>query len=158
VAWRRLLSPDSRHDRQGSPGCNILREVGLPDIAPERLTIYLPHPESRLCTDLAHGSAIVGLPLASGRVRIYYEGNVIGAESLKRFCDKAVQAASRLLYHYPDGYPTRAREDVDAREVEEIGAIESETKRIHIAAGSSEMSWWIETADLIDLGVVEQTG
>jgi len=130
----------------------------LPDIAPERLTIYLPHPESRLCTDLAHGSAIVGLPLASGRVRIYYEGNVIGAENLKRFRDKAGQAASRLLYHYPDGYPTRAREDVDAREVEEIGAIESETKRIHIAAGSSEMSWWIETADLIDLGVVEQTG
>ena len=132
--------------------------VGLPDVAPERLTLYVPHPESRLCTDLAHGSAIVGLPLATGRVRIYYEGNVIGAENLRRFRDRVVQAASRLLYHYPDGYPTRAREDVDAREVVEIGSIEADTNRIHFAAGSAEMSWWIEPADLIDLGLIEETG
>ena len=132
--------------------------MGLPDIAPERLTLYLPHPESRLCRDLAHGSAIVGLRLASGRVRIYYEGNVIGAENLKRFRDKATQAATRMLYHYPDGYPTRAREDVDAREVEEIGSIEAGTNRIQIAAGPDEMSWWIEPADLIDLGLIEHTG
>jgi hypothetical protein len=126
----------------------------LPDIAPERLTLYLPHPESRLCTDLAHGSAIVGLPLASGRVRIYYEGNVIGAENLKRFRDKAIQAATRMLYHYPGGYPTRAREDVDAREVEEIGSIEAGTNRIQIAVRPADMSWWIEPADLIDLGLI----
>lgn len=107
----------------------------MPDIAPERLTVYLPHPESRLCTDLAHGSAIVGLPLASGRVRIYYEGNVIGAENLKRFRDRAAQAAGRMIYHYPAGYPTRAREDVDAREVVEIGSIDVDTHRIHIRAG-----------------------
>ena len=132
--------------------------VGLPEIAPERLTLYLPHPESRLCADLAHGSAIVGLPLASGHVRIYYEGNVIGAENLKRFRDKAIQAATRMLYHYPDGYPTRAREDVDAREVDEIGSIEAGTNRIHIAAGPAELSWWLEPADLIDLGLIEQTG
>jgi len=100
----------------------MLRTVELPDITPERLTLYLPHPESKLCTELAQGSAIVGLPLASGRVRIYYEGNVIGAENLKRFRDRAVQAASRMLYHYPDGYPTRARNDVDAREVVEVGS------------------------------------
>lgn len=145
-------------DRQGRPGCNILRTVGLPDIGPERLNLYLPHPESRLCTDLAHGSAIVGLPLASGRVRIYYEGNVIGAENLKRFRERAAQAASRMLYHYPDGYPTRAREDVDARELEEIGFIEADNNRLHIAAAAAEMSWWIEPADLIDLGVIEQSG
>jgi len=132
--------------------------VGLPEIAPEHLTLYLPHPESRLCIDLAHGSAIVGLPLTSGRVRIYYEGNVIGAENLKRFRDRAVQAAGRMLYHYPHGYPTRAREDVNPRELEEIGSIEAGTSRIHIAAGPAELSWWIEPADLIDLGLIEQTG
>ena len=132
--------------------------MGLPDIGPERLTLYLPHPESRLCTDLAHGSAIVGLPLASGRVRIYYEGNVICAENLKRFRDRAVQAASRMLYHYPDGYPTRARDDVDERELVEIGSIEVDTYRIHIAARAAEMIWWIEPADLIDLGLIEQAG
>ncbi len=126
-------------------------------MAPERLTLYLPYPESRLCTDLARGSAIVGLPLASGHIRIYYEGNVIGAENLKRFRDKAIQAAARLLYHYPDGYPTRARENVDAREVEEIGSIEAGTNRIQIAAGPAELSWWLEPVDLIDLGLIEQT-
>ena len=125
---------------------------------PLRLSLYVPHPESRLCSTLARGSAIVGLPLANGEVRIYYEGNVIGAENLRRFRDRAVQAASRLLYHYPDGYPTRAREDVDAREVVEIGSIEADTNRIHFAAGSAEMSWWIEPADLIDLGLIEETG
>ncbi len=132
--------------------------MGLPDIAPERLTVYLPHPESRLCTDLAHGSAIVGLPLASGRVRIYYEGNVIGAENLKRFRDRAAQAAGRMIYHYPAGYPTRAREDVDAREVVEIGSIDVDTHRIHIRAGSAELGWWIAPADLVDLGLIEHTG
>ena len=130
----------------------------LPDLAPVRLTLYLPHPESRLCTDLAHGSAIVGLPLASGRVRIYYEGNVIGAENLKRFRDKAVQAASRMLYNYPSGYPTRAREDVDAREVVEIGSIDADTHRIEIPAESAELSWWIDPADLIDLGLIQRAG
>jgi len=131
--------------------------VELP-LAPGRLTLYLPHPESRLCTDLAKGSAIVGLPLASGRVRIYYEGNVIGAENLKRFRDRAVQAAGRMLYHYPAGYPTRAREDVDAREVVEIGSIDADTHRIDIPAGSAELSWGIDPADLIDLGLIQQAG
>lgn len=141
----------------GLPRCNILKTVELPDMAPERLTLYLPHPESRLCKDLARGSAIVGLPLTSGHVRIYYEGNVIGAENLRRFRDKATQAAARMLYHYPDGYPTRARENVDAREVEEIGSIEAGTNRIHISAGPAELSWWLEPVDLIDLGLIEQT-
>ena len=89
----------------------------MPVAVPVRLTLYVPHPESRLCRDLAHGSAIVGLPLGSGAVRIYYEGNVIGAVNLDRYRQKAAQAASRMLHNYPVGYPTRAREDVDPREV-----------------------------------------
>jgi hypothetical protein len=122
------------------------------------LTLYLPHPESRLCTDLARGSAIVGLPVANDRVRIYYEGNVIGSENLKRFRDRAIHAAGRMLYHYPAGYPTLAREDVDSREVVEIGSIETETNRIDIPATSSDLSWWIDLADLIDLGLIELAG
>jgi hypothetical protein len=49
--------------------------------APAVLSLYVPHPESRLSTELAHGSAIVGLVMATGKIRIYYEGNVIGAEN-----------------------------------------------------------------------------
>ena len=121
--------------------------------APPHLNVYVPHPESRLCTELAHGSAIVGLPLPSGAVRIYFEGNVIRAVNLVRFRDKASQAASRMLHNYPAGYPTTARDDVDPREVVEIGNIDSADLRLEITAKPDELSWWIDPADLVDLGL-----
>ena len=120
--------------------------------APARLTLYVPHPESRLCTQLAQGSAIVGLPLADGSIRIYFEGNVIGAANLELYRARAAQAASRMLHNYPTGYPTRAREDVDSRELVEVGTIESRTGRLEITATANELSWWIGPADLADLG------
>ena len=126
--------------------------MGLPVDAPARLTLYVPHPESRLCTELAHGSAIVGLPLAHGEVRIYYEGNVIGASNLELYRARAAQAAGRMLHNYPAGYPTRAREEVDPRELVEVGTIDSLTGRLEITAGPNELSWWIGLDDLADLG------
>jgi len=107
---------------------------------------------------LARGSAIVGLPLASGEVRVYFEGNVIGAVNLARYRDKAAQAASRMLHNYPAGYPTKAREDVDPREVVEIGRIEPTIGRIEITARPEDLSWWIDPADLADLGVTDRPG
>jgi hypothetical protein len=127
-------------------------------VAPLRLNLYVPHPESRLCTALARGSAIVGLPLNTGLIRIYFEGNVIGAQNLKRYRDKAVQAAGRMLHLYPAGYPTRAREDVDPREVVEVGAIDAKTHRIDISARPTDLSWWIDSEDLVDLGLIEKAG
>ena len=62
-----------------------------------------------------------------------------------------------MLYHYPAGYPTRAREDVDARELVEIGSIEADTHRIRISAGSAELSWWIERPTSSILGLIEET-
>jgi hypothetical protein len=120
------------------------------------LVLYVPHPGSRLCTELAHGSAIVGLPLASGGVRIYYEGNIIGAVNLDRYRQKAAQAAGRMIHNYPAGYPTRAREDVDPREVVEIGNIEPLSGRLQITSRPDELSWWIDPADLADLGLTQQ--
>ena len=123
---------------------------------PLMLSLYVPHPESRLSTALARGSAIVGLPLATGQIRIYYEGNVVGAQNLKRYRDKAVQAAGRMLHSYPAGYPTRAREDVDPREVVEIGAIDAKTYGIDISASATDLSWWINADDLVDLGLIQK--
>jgi hypothetical protein len=122
--------------------------------APERLSVYVPHPESRLCGELAKGSAIVGTPLATGKIRIYYEGNVIGAGNLKRYRDRAAQAAGRMIHNYPTGYPTRAREDVDPREVVEVGTIETKTFNLVVSAQSDDLSWWIDAADLTDLGLI----
>lgn len=119
--------------------------------APAHLSLYIPHPESRLCTDLARGSAIVGLPLATGGVRVYYEGNVIGAANLQRYRDRAIQAAARMLHNYPVGYPTRARGDVDPREVIEIGIIDTLTGRLEVTAKATDLSWWIDPTDLAEL-------
>jgi hypothetical protein len=125
---------------------------------PKRLSLYVPHPESRLCTALVRGSAIVGLPLSNGQIRIYYEGNVIDAQNLKRYRDKAAQAAGRMLHSYPAGYPTRAREDVDPREVVEVGAIDATTYGIDISATPTDLSWWIDADDLVDLGLIQKAG
>ena len=131
----------------------------LPQAAtPSRLALYVPHPESKLCTAIARGSAIVGRQLASGQIRIYYEGNVIGAENLRRYRDKAVQAAARMLHSYPVGYPTRAREDVDSREVVEVGVIDAKTYKIDISASPSDLDWWIDAEDLADLGLIQKIG
>lgn len=126
--------------------------MALPVDKPDRLNLYVPHPESRLSKQLAYGSAIVGLPLTSGVIRIYYEGNIVGASNLDRYRDKAAQAADRMLHNYPAGYPTRAHEDVYPREVAEVGTIEVLTGRLEMTARANELSWWIGPADLADLG------
>lgn len=89
-------------------------------------------------------------------MRIYYEGNVIGASNLARYRDKVTQAASRMLHNYPAGYPTTARDEVDPREVVEIGKIATANGRLEITARLDELSWWIDPADLADLGVTDR--
>lgn len=124
---------------------------------PARLSLFVPHPESSLCTQLARGSAIVGISQQHDHLRIFYEGNVIGAANLRRYRDRALQAASRLLHNYPAGYPTVARADVDRREVIEIGTIEPAKGRVEITAQADDLSWWIDSADLEDLGVLHRS-
>jgi hypothetical protein len=126
--------------------------VGLPLAPPARLSVFVPHPESRLCTELARGSAIVGLPVGSGEIRIYYEGNVIGAANLSRYRERVIQAAGRMLHNYPVGYPTVARQDVDAREVIEVGTIEPRSGALEITAQPDDLTWWIDPKDLTDQG------
>lgn len=124
--------------------------MGVNVAAPSRLNLYLPHPESRLSHDLIRGSAIVGLP-SDGKVRIYFEGNSTGAANLMRYAWRAAQATARMLYQYPAGYPTRARDEVDPREVVEIGSIDSLSGRIELTADPRDLLWWIDETDLSDL-------
>ena len=146
-------SPRSETNLPSDAGHAIRSQTMGPKVeTPARLSVYVPHPESSLCKRLAHGSAIVGLPLASGAVRIYYEGNVVRASNLERYRDKAAQAAGRMLHHYPAGYPTRAREDVDPRELVQVGTIEVRSGRLEITARATELGWWLDPADLADLG------
>jgi hypothetical protein len=77
---------------------------------------------------------------------------VIDASNLELYRARAAQAAGRMLHNYPAGYPTRAREDVDPRELVEVGTIEVLTGQLEITVRANELSWWIGAADLADLG------
>jgi hypothetical protein len=61
-----------------------------------------------------------------------------------------------MMHNYPSGYPTRAREDVDPREVVEVGTIETTTFNLTVSAKANDLRWWIDSADLIDLGLVRE--
>ena len=134
-----------------SIGCQSVESSLAP---PATLNLFVPHPESSLCTRLAHGSAIVGISQRQDLLRIFYEGNVIGAANLTRYRDRVARAAGRLLHNYPAGYPTVARADVDPREVIAIGTIELASGRLEITARGEDLSWWIDPVDLEDLGVL----
>ena len=108
---------------------------------PTALGVYLPHPESSLCTQLTRGSAIVGLSEGSGTIRIFYEGNLIGAENLVRCRARAIHAANRLLHNYPVGYPTIAKAEVDPREVIEIGTLRPATGRLENPTRTRGQGW-----------------
>ena len=74
--------------------------------AAKALWILVPTPQCKLRpTD---GSGIVGSPSEdrSGLVRIDFEGNIYGAQSLKTYWDRLFHAAGRHV----TGYPTVARE------------------------------------------------
>ena len=121
---------------------------------PDVLTLYSPHPESQLSRTLIRGSAIVGLTQLEGSVRIHFEGNALAADQLRRYRDRVRRAADHLLFNFPAGYPTKARQLVDPREVSEIGILEVKTGEITIGHSASELAWWIDEADLIDLGLI----
>ena len=89
----------------------------------------IEHAFGSITAALAHGTAIVGLPLSSGAVRVFYEGNVIGAVNLQRYQAKAHQAAGRMLHEFPAGYPTRAREDVEGDCEPRQGRLDNPTAR-----------------------------
>lgn len=131
-----------------SVGCESVEPSLAP---PTTLSVFVPHPESRLSTQLARGSAIVGLSRGEGAIRIFYEGNLIGAENMRHYRDRAIQAAARLVHNYPAGYPTIATADVDPREVIEIGTIQPSTGRLAITARPEDLRWWIDPSDLEQL-------
>lgn len=121
---------------------------------PDTLSVYLPNPESELSRVVIKGSAIVGLSQPNGKIVIYFEGNRLEIAELRLYRQRAERAATRLLFNYPLGYPTRARDVVEARDVEPIGTLDLRSGRLNISRPAVELSWWIDESDLVDLGLI----
>ena len=132
-----------------------INSVELAASGRDSLGIYLPNPESELSRRLIIGSAIVGVPSTDGTVLIYYEGNRFDLPELRSYRQRVERAAMRLRFNEPHGYPTRARDLVDPRELELIGTLDSTGLTISHPAG--ELAWWISEADLIELGLISTT-
>jgi hypothetical protein len=120
----------------------------------ELLCIYLPNPESELSRRLIKGSAIVGLLQPDGKVLIHYEGNRFDLPEFSLYRQRVERAAARLLFNRPHGYPTRAREVVEPRDVDPIGTLEVPSGELEISRPAHELAWWISNADLVDLGLL----
>jgi hypothetical protein len=103
------------------------------------------------------GSAIVGVPQNDGRILIHFEGNRFDLAELRLYRQRAERAATRLLFNYPLGYPTRARDVVEERNVEPIGTLDLPSGRLNIMRPAVELSWWIDRHDLVDLGLIAPT-
>lgn len=105
------------------------------------------------------GSAIVGADVrADGNVEVYYEGNRLGAENLRRYEDRLLVAGGRLAQRYP----TIARALVPADDLVLVGTLDAGTWRFapHTHA-ESEIARWVgadwRRPDSEQLGVDQRT-
>jgi hypothetical protein len=89
--------------------------------------VLVPKPGSMAEKIIDRGSGIVTRPLPEGRFpkedgaqrMVYFEGNRYGAENLRTFKERVIQAAGRLHTRYP----TVARGLFPASEFEEVGTL-----------------------------------
>ncbi len=107
------------------------------------LTLYAPaqgrHPT------IAAGSAIIGY-VRDGYVHCYFEGNLYGAENLRRYYERAIVAAGRMV----DRAPTVAQMLVPEEHLKAVARYDTETRRINeILDEIALVSWAGETAEMI---------
>ena len=81
--------------------------------------VYIPqNVDKPVCRNIAFGSAIVGKPHADyGRITVYFEGNLFGAENMRSLEARAMIAAGRLH----DSYPTIAKMSLPENALLKIG-------------------------------------
>ncbi len=92
-----------------------------------KLKVYILTQEKALLLGIAHASGIVGAPEQPkpGYIQIYYEGNIHGAENMKRFEEKLCHAAGRAI----QSYPTIAKALVSIDDLTEIGVFDTDTNK-----------------------------
>jgi hypothetical protein len=100
------------------------------------LTILIPKPGTEAARVIDAGSGIVAQHADGDEVEVYYEGNRLGASNLRKFGDRVLSAAGRLV----QSYPTIARGTFPVADFIPVGWLEYtrdtvEPATIHILMG-----------------------
>lgn len=112
--------------------CHRYAQANTPPLA-----VYVPADAEALF--IAKGSAIVskGEPDATGRVVVYFEGNLYGAENLKRFDERLLCASGRAA----SLYPTAAIASFDARQLKRVGTYDYTSGRFDVTDQIALDAW-----------------
>jgi hypothetical protein len=115
--------------------CDSYRKTNTPPMA-----VYVPISEE--ATFIAKGSAIVAKeePDATGRVVVYFEGNLYCAENLKRYEERLLCAAGRAASRYP----TAAIASFHVGQLRRIGTYDYATQRLDLT-DSVALDAWLAT-------------
>lgn len=101
--------------------------------------IYVPKEATDL--GIVPGSGIVGNVVQQypDRVLIYYEGNVYGAENMRRFVERVYNAADRQVARYPTSAMMAVRRD----ELIEVGRFDHGQMRVTAITNPAELLRWV---------------
>jgi uncharacterized protein YdhG (YjbR/CyaY superfamily) len=112
--------------------CHAYTKANTPPMA-----VYVPADPEALF--IAKGSAIVAKsePDATGRVTVYFEGNLYGAENLRRFEERLLSASGRAATFYP----TSAIASFNARQLKRVGTYDYATGRLDVTDQAALDDW-----------------
>ena len=102
--------------------------------------VFVPKASSQMHSHIIKGSAVVGMESHGGRVLIYFEGNMYGAENVKTFEEKCTVAAGRLAL----SAPTIAKCLVDVSEVIEVGEFDWDNKSFTANGCHEDLAEWLK--------------
>lgn len=100
---------------------------------------------------IAPRSAIVAkepLCIEEGRVTVYYEGNLLGAENLKQFAERLNCAAGRCS----ERYPTVAMASLDLSDLVDVGRFDLATGQLLNLDDPAALIAWLDGEALPDIG------
>jgi hypothetical protein len=115
-------------------------------VADRQLRVYIPREGTSARAAVAEHAGVVGTPLESGRVLLDYEANFYDAANIRTFADKVHHAAGR----HTARYPTRARTEVDATSVIEIGTYEGGSITIYPEERALLARWLQVSEDVLE--------
>jgi hypothetical protein len=104
------------------------------------LRVYVPREGTAARAAIAEHSGVVGTAVEGGRVVVDFEGNLYGAANIKTYADAVHHAAGRHAWG-AEGYPTRARTEVDEDEVLEVGFYNGERVQVYPEQVGTVADW-----------------